>query len=388
MAEAPDRLPTSESDRIYHEEIRPLHLGGVDRSNSPTVVFVGGAPGSGKTALVPTVAARLAASSGAAVVVSVDELREHHPGWTREARRDGQAAERFSHDASRWVDKLYADAIAERKNVVFETGFKAPQLLSDTVAKFREAGYRAEAVILAVDADRTKRAVMGGFLDAQEKGQLPRLVTSARHDEGYSGLRTTLQSTEDHKLLDQVQIVTRDGRERFRNTLRNDRWEREPGAVNALDKERDRVLTPAELANNAIAWHQLSTRAQLNRDTPTNVIEQALTWRKEASARALADPEAAKQYNWNLAGESFRTMGRDQFLREFPAYAGAVERLDRATRHASQHYTNRQDRDLFIKQTQERLSAQIEAGRQFGRIKVSDETRQASPVKDIYSPTR
>ena len=81
-------------------------------------------------------------------------------------------------------------------------------------------------------------------------------------------------------------------------------------------------------------------------------------------------------------------MGRDQFLREFPAYAGAVERLDRATRHASQHYTNPQDRDLFIKQTQERLSAQIEAGRQFGRIKVSDETRQASPVKDIYSPTR
>ena len=388
MAEAPDRLPTSESDRIYQQEIRPLHLGGVERSSSPTVVFVGGAPGSGTAALVPTVAARLATRSGAAVVVSVDALHEHHPGWTREARRDGQAAERFNHDASRWVDRLYADAIAERKNVVFETGFKAPQLLSDTVAKFRDAGYRAEAVILAVDADRTKRAVMGRFLDAQEKGQLPRLVTSARHDEGYSGLRTTLQSTEVHKLLDQVQIVTRDGRERFRNTLRNDRWEREPGAVDALDKERDRVLTPAELANNAIAWHQLSTRAQLNRDTPTNVIEQALAWRKEASARALADPEAAKQYNWNLAGESFRTMGRDQFLREFPAYAGAVERLDRATRHASQHYTHPQDRDLFIKQTQERLSAQIEAGRQFGRIKVSDETRQASPVKDIYSPTR
>ena len=112
MAEAPDRLPTSESDRIYQQEIRPLHLGGVERSSSPTVVFVGGAPGSGKAALVPTVAARLATRSGAAVVVSVDALREHHPGWTREARRDGQAAERFNHDASRWVDRLYADAIA------------------------------------------------------------------------------------------------------------------------------------------------------------------------------------------------------------------------------------------------------------------------------------
>ena len=388
MAAAPDRLSRSESDRIYQEEIRPLHLGGVDRSTLPTVVFVGGSPGSGKTALVPTVAAKLAARSGVAAVVSVDELREHHPGWAREARRDGQAAERFSHDASRWVDKLYAGAIAEGKNVVFETGFKTPQLLSDTVAKFRAAGYRVEAVILAVDADRTKRAVMGRFLDAQANGQPPRLVTSARHDEGYSGLRTTLQYAEDHKLLDQVQIVTRDGQERFRNTLLNDKWQREPAAVAALDKERDRVLTPTELANNAIAWHQLSARAQLNRSTPTNVVEQALTWRKEASTRALADPEAAKQYHWNLAGESFRTMPREQFLREFPTYAGAVERLDKATRHASQHYSNAQDRDLFINQTQERLSTQIEAGRQFGRIKVSDEIQQASSAKVTHGLTR
>ena len=100
MATPRDRLSNAESNRIYEQEIKPLHLGGIDRSSAPTVVFVGGSPGSGKTVLVPHVAARLASTSGAAVVLSVDELREHHPAWPTEARRDAQAAERFNPDAS------------------------------------------------------------------------------------------------------------------------------------------------------------------------------------------------------------------------------------------------------------------------------------------------
>ena len=211
MATPRDRLSDSESNRIYHEEIKPVHLGGIDRSSSPTVVFVGGSPGSGKTVQVPHVAASLATTSGAAVVISVDELREHHPSWEREARRDAQAAERFNPDASRWVNNLYRDAIAERKNVVFETGFKRLQLLADTVAQFRGAGYRVEAVILAVDADRTKRAVMGRFLDAQEKGQVPRLVTAARYVEGYVGLRATVEYAETNRVVDDIRVVKRDG---------------------------------------------------------------------------------------------------------------------------------------------------------------------------------
>ena len=74
MAGSGDLLTDAESDRIYQEEIRPLHLGGVDRSAAPTVILVGGAPGSGKTVIVPTVAAELASRSGTPVVLSVDEL--------------------------------------------------------------------------------------------------------------------------------------------------------------------------------------------------------------------------------------------------------------------------------------------------------------------------
>ena len=381
MAGSGDRLTDAESDRIYQEEIRPLHLGGVDRSAAPTVVLVGGAPGSGKTVIVPTVAAELASRSGTPVVLSVDELREHHPGWQREARTDIRAAERFNPDASTWVRRLYRDAIAEHKNIVLETGFKNPQLLSDTAAEFRAAGYRIEAVILAVDEQRTRRSVIGRYLDAQDKGLLPRLVTAVRHQEGYEGLRTTVQKAEVNRLVDHIKIVRRDGSALYNNQLIDGKWQKERGAVAALDAEREKPLTPTEKVNNAIAWHELTVRAQRNPKTPDNVIEQTVTWRKEASERALADRDAAKQYAWRLAGESFRTMPREQFLREFPTYAGAVERLDKATEHANAHYSIEQNRQAFVTTARDRLAKQIEEGRQFGRVKQSDKEPQLSTAK-------
>ena len=151
MAESRDRLTGAERERIYREEILSLHLGGVSPSTAPTVIFVGGAPGSGKTGAVPQMAAELERRSGAPVVVSVDDLREHHPFWRRDARTDAHAAERYDVDASEWFNRLYRDAIAQRLNVVLVTRFKDAALLTETVAEFRAAGFRAEAVILAVD---------------------------------------------------------------------------------------------------------------------------------------------------------------------------------------------------------------------------------------------
>ena len=377
-----DHLTEAESDRIYQEEIRPIHLSGVDRAAAPTVVFVGGAPGSGKTVIIPRVAAELASRSGMPVILSVNVLREHHPGWQSNARTDAMAAERYHSDLTRWVNRLSKDAMAEHENVVLETGFKSTQWLRDAVSQFRAAGYRIEAVILAVDEQRTRRSVIGWYLDAQEKGQLPYLVTAARHRESYVGLRATLHAAENKRLIDRLTVVRRDGTELYSNQVIDGKWQSTPAAVTAFDAERDRPLTPTEKVNNAIAWHQLTVRAQRNPHTPVQVIAQAVTWRREASERALADREAAKQYAWRLAGESFRTMPREMFLREFPTYAGAVQRMDKAIEHSRSQYSLKQNREAFVTATRAgdwRL--QIKEGRQFGRIKQSKKESQPIPDK-------
>lgn len=363
-----DRLSEAEIDRIYTSQIRDAFLGGVERSSTPTVVFVGGTPGSGKTNAMRDVNARLASPEGpgAGVIVSGDDMREFHPGWKREAARDARASLRFNEDASRWVQRLYRDAIAQRKNVVFETSFRDLELLQSTVAQFRGAGYQVEATIVAASADRTRRALVARFLEMQARAEPPRFVIAPVHDDAYRGVRRTLQAVERIGLVDRLRVVSREGEELYANTREAGKWQEPTGAVKALDGERERHF---ELAENAIAWHVLETRARLNSNTPREVLEQAVAWRQEASERALAHREAAKQYQRALAAESFRTMPRERFLREFPAYAGAVERLDQAARYAAKHIAEAQDQQAFVAEARKRLASYIEEGREFGRVR-------------------
>lgn len=77
---------------------------------------------------------------------------------------------------------------------------------------------------------------------------------------------------------------------------------------------------------------------------------------------------SAKETHCRLAAESFKTQPRDQFLRDFPDYAGAVEYLSQAARHASEHYTRPDERDHFIAKAHTRLAQQIAEGREWGSV--------------------
>ena len=74
-------------------------------------------------------------------------------------------------------------------------------------------------------------------------------------------------------------------------------------------------------------------------------------------------------------------MPSDQFLREFPTFTGAVERLTSAALHASRQYTTADDRDAFVLQARERLAQYSDDGRQFGRIEAREGTPEA-PTPD------
>ncbi len=96
---------------------------------------------------------------------------------------------------------------------------------------------------------------------------------------------------------------------------------------------------------------------------PREVASQAITWRDEATARAERDPEAKQLIAWGYEAESFRTMNRYQFLREFPQHAKAVERLDEAISYAESNFGHASDRERFVVQTRERLAERIAEGR-------------------------
>lgn len=371
---APPRiyLPDADIERIYQREIRPAYLTDARKSKSPAVVFVAGTPGSGTANAMRRVNAQLKLESAPGVIVSVDDMRVFHPGWIKTARNDVQAAARYDADAGKWVDRLYRDAIGIGSNVAFEAALTDAAAFEATSSAFRYAGYRVEVTVLAVDQEATKRAMVAGLLDAQLRGGRLLFFSAEAHERAFSALRSTLAAIETAKQVDALRIVNRAGEPAYSNTVRGGQWVKEPAAVAALDRLRNRPKTPAEIAQNALAWHALVAQAQAYPNTPREVGEQVVGWRKQATEQALASEPAAKHYQNGLAAEAFRTMEGEQFLREFPEYEGAISRLQRARDHASRDYPNTRDQHAFVLQARERLAEYIAQGRQFARLSARD----------------
>jgi hypothetical protein len=137
---------------------------------------------------------------------------------------------------------------------------------------------------------------------------------------------------------------------------------------------RERAQNPR--AQNALAWQILEARARANPDTPRAVIEQAAMWRRDAIERARADPEAATIYSRLLAAEAFRTYPRARFLKEFPEYAGAMNRLDTTRAYALKNLPLEADQQAFIARARSRIAEYIEHGQQY------------RPMKEREPPTR
>lgn len=197
------------------------------------------------------------------------------------------------------------------------------------------------------------------------------------HDDAYTSLRATIEVIDRGDLADKVWLVTRHNREIYTNERDGDRWSKPARALQTLDAERERRLSPKELSDFAERWHTLTTRLQVRSERVAGeVIEQAVAWRIEASDRALANAEAAKLYRWALASEAYKSMGREQFLREFPSYRSAIEKRDQAAEYAAKQYAgDAAAQRRFTEQAGERIAQQIREGRQFGRVRGDDTGR-------------
>ncbi len=98
MAEeaANGRLSETENERVFRTEILPDYLPDQIRAaDCPTLIVLGGQPGSGKTALLIASQTELERTGGAIRIVG-DDLRSYHPGFVAHQSIDPVTASRFT----------------------------------------------------------------------------------------------------------------------------------------------------------------------------------------------------------------------------------------------------------------------------------------------------
>ncbi|MFU0507304.1 zeta toxin family protein [Pseudaminobacter sp. NGMCC 1.201702] len=257
------RLSEAQNEHIFRTEILPDYLpDDIGKADRPTLIVLGGQPGSGKTVLLTASHAELE-QTGPVIRVVGDDLRSSHPGFVAHQNADPMTASRFTQaDAGIWSEKLLTAATGRGVHVVFETTMRTPDNVEKVMAAGRSAGYRIEARVLAVSPRVSWQGCHYRFEELHHAGAAARIPPRAVHDAAVTGLAESLERIERRKLADRVVIQRPNGEVVYENALSNGQWLAAATARQVLEETRSRPLSREEIDSFANVWTRVVARME------------------------------------------------------------------------------------------------------------------------------
>jgi hypothetical protein len=202
-------LTPDEIDEIYRSLIQPtLFDGSPGGESAPTIVLLGGQPGSGKS----RASTRLIAQHQGMIALSGDDLRIFHPHF-RELVSDlpEQAGEVLAEATRPWVRSVLQDSLAGRRSLLLEGTFGDPDVTLATATRFRDAGYQVRVVAIASPRVLSLVTVASRYLRDRKAKSPARFTRLSAHDRGYDGTTHLIESLDAFAPIDQLTILSRNG---------------------------------------------------------------------------------------------------------------------------------------------------------------------------------
>ena len=237
-------LSEARNERIFRTEMLPDNLpGDIGNAECPTLIVLGGQPGSGKTAMLTAVHTELE-QSGPAIRIVGDDLRSFHPDYITGQTTDPVAASRLTQtDAGFWSEKLLAAATERGVHVVFETTMERSQDAERVIAIGCDADCRIETHVPSVDPNVSWQGGHYQFEEMSHAGVADAISSRSDHDSVVSGLADSIARTVRGRLADRVIVQTDSGEKIYDNELEQEKWRSSPAARQVLEATRARPLS-------------------------------------------------------------------------------------------------------------------------------------------------
>ncbi|MFI5640986.1 zeta toxin family protein [Streptomyces goshikiensis] len=242
------RLPVAENRRIFRERIVPDLLEGRVGQTPPTVVFLVGQPGAGKSRVTELVAAVLNRNGGF-VDVDSDLYKPYHPAYAELlARNDTLMAACTRADGRAWMAQAEEYVRARALHAVIQETSQDAGAVADKMRAYRRSGARVEGLFLGVPRAMSNQGIRHRYVEQlADRGQ-GRLTVQANADESYTGILALAELVDREALVDLVGVYRRgEARPRYSNALDSrGRWSSPPRLARAVATERARPWTAAE----------------------------------------------------------------------------------------------------------------------------------------------
>ncbi|KFF96729.1 zeta toxin protein [Streptomyces scabiei] len=286
------RLSDAENRRIFRERIVPDLLAGRTGQETPTVVFLVGQPGAGKSRVTEMVAGVLDRHGGFADVDS-DLYKPYHPAYARLMAQDDTLMAAYTRaDGRAWMALAEAYVREHGLHAIIQETSQNARAVEEKMRAYRDSGARVEALFMGVPQAMSNQGIVNRYYEQlADRGQ-GRLTVQSNADESYAGILELADRVDRGTLADLASVYRRgESKPRYSNSLDGTgNWTGPPELRQALAAERVRPWTAAESDSFVTTQLRLRETARaLGPEWPGRLT------RIEDQARPLLTPTAAAQ---------------------------------------------------------------------------------------------
>ena len=228
-----------------HEEILQKIMKNVFKEaksqENPKIFIMGGQPGAGKSTFINQL---INSEEGKdCLIINADEYRAYHPKIKEiYTKHPEEMATVTDLDVRDWTQRIFALAIQNRNNIIFEGTMRTPQIC-ETIKDLHSKGYEVNIHVMAVNFYESKLSTYSRYEEALLSGEMPRHTPPEAHDETYSKMLKTLQQIEDDGCYNKITIHGRDKEVNLSQANGQSRV----GSVMAILKHREKVWSQSKL---------------------------------------------------------------------------------------------------------------------------------------------
>ncbi|MFD8292440.1 zeta toxin family protein [Streptomyces lavendulae] len=217
------RLPEAENRRIFHMGIVPELLERRAPQTTPTVVFLIGQPGAGKSRLTEMVAAALN-QHGGFVDVDSDLYKPYHPDYDVLMAQDDTLMAAYTRaDGRAWMAQAEEYVRVHRLHAIIQETSQNASAVEAKMVAYRQAGARVEALFMGVPKAMSDQGIVNRYFEQlADRGQ-GRLTVQSNADESYRGILDLADRLDDSAVVKMASIYRRgESKPRYSNTVDGD----------------------------------------------------------------------------------------------------------------------------------------------------------------------
>lgn len=170
----------------------------------PKIFIMGGQPGAGKSTLINNL---VNSDEGKdCLIINADEYRIFHPQIKEiYEKHPDDLASITDLDVRDWTQRIFAKAIKNRNNIIFEGTMRTNQICN-TIRDLYQQGYEVNIHVMAVNFYESKLSTYSRFEEALKAGGMPRHTPPEAHDETYIKMLDTLNQIEAEGCFNKITI--------------------------------------------------------------------------------------------------------------------------------------------------------------------------------------